>query len=183
MLRQRGSGGAGLGRNILLIPLSADSFFCSSAKLDSAGGSSSSRPKRAQQVAAVPEKDSTGSSSGLDSLAAALAAVNTLALALTAEEADAANEQAVRSVLPLLRAASDSGRVQVVREGLKQLHAATVKGELAEAGLQHRVQEALGSLASEVGTAAVAEAGKRKAPESSSCSSKKQQRNGSGGRG
>jgi hypothetical protein len=109
-------------------------------------------------------------------LAAALQAVNTLALALNEAEADAANEQAVRAVLPLLRAASDSGRVQVVREGLKQLHAAAVKGDLAEPGLQQRVQEALRCLATEVGTPAVAEAGKRKAPESSSCSNRKQQR-------
>ena len=68
-------GRGALGRNIITHTLSADSFFCPAAKLDSAGGSSSSRPKRGQ-VAAVPEKDSTGSS-GLESLAAALTAVNT----------------------------------------------------------------------------------------------------------
>ena len=92
-------------------------------------------------------------------------------------EADAANEQAVRAVLPLLRAANDSSGVEVVREGIKQLHMAAVKGELAEPGLQQKVQEALRCLATEVGTAAVAEAGKRKAPKGrSSCSNKKQQR-------
>jgi hypothetical protein len=99
--------------------------------------------------AAVAE---VGSSSAVD-LAAALAAVNRLALSLTAEEADAANEQAVRSVLPLLRAASScSDKVKVVREGIKHLHMAAFKGELAEAGLQQKVQEALKCLASEVGT-------------------------------
>jgi hypothetical protein len=116
------------------------------AKLDRSG-SSSTRPRRGRQAA-------TGSSSRSDveglgttamaapgaggsDLATAMAAVNILALALTPAEADAANEPAVRAVLPLLRAgASDSSRVQVVREGLKQLHAAAVKGELAEAGLR-----------------------------------------------
>ena len=127
-------------------------------------------------MAAVPERAAGGSSSINSPLAAALEAVNTLALALTEAEADAANEQAVRAVLPLLRAASDSSRVQVVREGIKLLHMAAVKGELAEAGLQQKVQEALRCLATEVGTSAVAEAGKRKAPESSSCSNRKQQR-------
>ena len=77
---------------------------------------------------------------------------------------------------PLLRAANDSSRVEVVRDGIKQLHMAAVKGELAEAGLQQRVQEAVRCLASEVGTSAVAEAGKRKAWESSSCRNRKQQR-------
>ena len=124
-------------------------------------------------AAAVPDKECTGSSSGLQSLAAALAAVNTLALALTAEEADASNAQAVRAVLPLLRAANDSSRVEVVREGIKQLRMAAVKGEMAEAGLQQKVQDALRCL---IGTSAVAEAGKRKAPEGSSCSNRKQQR-------
>ena len=109
---------------------------------------------------------------------AALEAVNTLALALTAAEADAANEQAVRAVLPLLRAASDSGRVRVVREGLKQLHAAAVKGELAEPGLQQSVQEALRCLAVEAGAASARnqQASKRSSPEDSSCSKRKQQR-------
>ena len=79
-------------------------------------------------------------------------------------------------MLPLLRGASDSSRVEVVREGIKQLHMAAVKGELAEAGLQQRVQEALRCLATEMGTAAVTEAGKRKAPEASSCSNRNQQR-------
>ena len=128
-------------------------------------------------MAVAPEKEDGGSSSINSPLAAALQAVNTLALALTASEADTANEQAVRVVLPLLRAANDSSRVEVVREGIKQLHMAAVKGELAEPGLQQRVQEALRCLATEVGRSAVAEAGKRKAPEGrSSCSSKKQQR-------
>jgi hypothetical protein len=81
-------------------------------------------------------------------LATAIAAVNTWALCLTAE-ADAAKEQAVRALLPLRRAApaSKSGRVQMVREGLQQLHAAAVKGELAEAGLQQKVHEAIRCLA------------------------------------
>ena len=128
-------------------------------------------------MAAVPDKDSTGSSSGLESLAAALEAVNTLALALNAVEADTASDQAVRAVLPLLRAASScSDKVEVVREGIKQLHMAAVKGELAEAGLQQKVQEALRCLSTEVGTSAVAEAGKRKAPEGSSCSGNRKQR-------
>jgi hypothetical protein len=110
-------------------------------------------------------------------LAAALTAVNTLAMALTLAEAEAANEQAVRAVLPLLRAASScSDKVEVVREGIKLLHAAAVKGDLAEPGLQQKVQEALRCLATEMGTSAVADAGKGKAPESSSCSNKKQQR-------
>jgi hypothetical protein len=87
----------------------------------------------------------------VDLAAAALAAVNTLALSLTAAEADAANEQAIRAVLPLLRGASDPARVHMVREGLKQLHAAAVQGELAEAGLQQRVQEALRCLAATTG--------------------------------
>ena len=154
--------------------LSADSFFCPSAKLETVSGSGS-RPKRRQQ-AVVPEREAGGSSSGLESLAAALEAVNTLAFALTAAEADAANEEAVRAVLPLLRAANDSSRVEVVRDGIKQLHMAAVKGELAEPGLQQKVQNALRCLATEVGTSAVLEAGKRKAPEGSSCSNKKQQR-------
>jgi hypothetical protein len=124
---------------------------------------------------AAPQ-EAGGSSSGLESLPAALEAVNTLALALTAAEADTANEQAVRAVLPLLRAANDSSRVEIVREGIKLLHLAAVKGELAEVGLQQRVQEALRCLASELKTSSVPEAGKRKAPESSSCSNKKQQR-------
>ena len=139
-----------------------------------AGGSSSGAGLPAAAGAAPQETG--GSSSTADLLATAIAAVNTLALCLTAEEADAANEQAVRAVLPLLRAANDSSRVEVVREGIKLLHAAAVKGDLAEAGLQQKVQEALRWLASEVGTPAVAEASKRKAPESSSCSNRKQQR-------
>jgi len=67
------------------------------AKLEDAG--SSSRPKRGRQaVAAAHEEAGRGSSgsgeSGLDScLAAAVAAVNTLALVLTPGEADAANER------------------------------------------------------------------------------------------
>jgi hypothetical protein len=65
-------------------------------------------------------------------------------------------------------------RSKVVREGIKQLRLAAFKGELAEAGLQQqKVQEGLRCLATEVGTSAVAEAGKRKAPESSSCSNRK----------
>jgi hypothetical protein len=91
-------------------------------------------------------------------------------MALTLAEAEAANEQAVRAVLPLLRAASCSDKVEVVREGIKQLHMAAIKGDLAEAGLQQRVQEALRCLATEVATPAVTEASKRKAPEDSSCS-------------
>ena len=126
-------------------------------------------------AAGAAPQETGGSSSTAELLATAIAAVNTLALCLTAEEADAASEQAVRAVLPLLRAASDSSRVQVVREGIKLLHMAAVKGELAEAGWQQRVQEALRCLATEMGTSAVAEAGKRKAPESS-CSNRKQQR-------
>ena len=167
------------------------------AKLDRVSGSGS-RPKRGQQVAVVPAaEEASGPSSGAglaaaagaappetgggsstaELLATALEAINTLALALTAAEADAANEQAVRAVLPLLRAASScSDKVEVVRAGIKLLHAAAVKGDLAEPGLQEKVQEALRCLASEVGTSAVAEAGKRKAPESSSCSNRKQQR-------
>ena len=117
-------------------------------------------------MAAVPERAAGGSSSINSPLAAALEAVNTLALALTEAEADAANEQAVRALVPVLRAASScSDKVEVVRDGIKLLHAAAVKGELAEAGLQQKVQEALRCL---VGRSAVAEAGKRKAPESSS---------------
>jgi len=150
-------------------------------KLGKASGSSSSRPKRGRAAAPAGETEEAGggisvdlaeaavaeagSSSAVD-LAAALAAVNTLALSLTAEEADAANEAACRAVLPLLRAASDSTRVQVVREGLQRLHAAAVTGELVEAGLQQRVQEALRCLAAAAGggqqqhevAAAVAEA-------------------------
>jgi hypothetical protein len=37
-------------------------------------------------------------------------------------------------ILPLLRAVSDSGRVQVVGKGLKRLHTAAVTGELASLG-------------------------------------------------
>ena len=174
--------------------LCPDFVFCHAAKLGSAGALSS-RPKRGRvaaaaqaaeeasgpssgaglAAAAAPQEAGGRSSSALD-LAAAAAAVNTLALSLTIAEADAASKAACRAVLPLLRAASDSTKVHVVREGLKQLHAAAVRGELAEAGLQQRVQEALRCLATEVGTPAIAEAGKRQAPESSSCNNRKQQR-------
>jgi hypothetical protein len=128
------------------------------------------------------EPEAAGGSSSEGSLTAALAAVNTPALALTAEEADEANDAACRAALPLLTAAIDSTRVQLVREGLKQLHAAAVKGELAEAGLQQRVQEAFRCLAAAAGgagqqqqevPAAVAEA-----PRGSSGSSSKRQRVG-----
>ena len=140
-----------------------------------ADGSSSSHVEDLTATALVsPQGPGVG-----DLAAAALAAVNALALALTPAEADAANEQAVRAVVPLLRAgATDSSRVQVVREGLKELHAAAVKGELPEAGLQQRIQEALRCLA-EVGPASaagdrqatIAEAGKRKVSAGSSCNS------------
>jgi hypothetical protein len=128
--------------------------FCHAAKLESAVGSSCIRPKRGRQApagpteeaggpnsnvdpaAAAPQEAGGGSSGAVDHAAAALAAGNTLTLSLNAAEADAANEQAITTVLPLLRPApaSESTRVQVVHEGLKQLHAAAVKGERAGRG-------------------------------------------------
>ena len=47
----------------------------------------------------------------------------------------------------------------MVREGLKQLHIAAVRGELAEAGLQQRVQEAIRCLAAAAGGGQQAAAG------------------------
>jgi hypothetical protein len=80
-------------------------------------------------------------------LAAALAAVNSLAMALP-EEADDANELACRSVLPLLRAAgSGDKRVAVVREGITALHSAALEGTQAAAGVQRGLLEALRGLA------------------------------------
>ena len=77
---------------------------------------SGSRPKRRRAAAAACEVELVKvciSSSSNSILSAAVAAVNTLALSITAGEADAASEQAIRAVLPLLRVASDSGRCKL----------------------------------------------------------------------
>ena len=79
------------------------------------------------------------SSCSNSALSAAVAAVNILPLPISEGDADAASEHAIRAVLPLLSLASDSGRCnQVVLEGIKLLHAAAVKGELAEPGLHDK---------------------------------------------
>ena len=84
-------------------------------------------------------------------LAAAIAAVNSLAMALPGD-ADAVNEQTCRAVLPLLGSASGSGdtRVAVVREGITALHSAALEGTQAAAGVQCGLLEALRGLAGHV---------------------------------
>ena len=101
-----------------------------------------------------------------DVLTSALGAVSDLALALSPEEAAAANAAACRAVLPLLRGSEDPGRVAAVKEGIKTLHAAAVTGQPPPDGVQQQLEAALRDLSSST-------AGKRKAPERSS--SKQQQ--------
>jgi hypothetical protein len=106
-------------------------------------------------VAASPDPGASAAAVGANhhqqpssNLAAALAAVNSLAMAL-AEEADDANELACRTVLPLLRAAgSGDKRVAVVREGITALHSAALEGTQAAAGVQRGLLEALRGLGS-----------------------------------
>jgi hypothetical protein len=108
-----------------------------------------------------------------DVLTSALGAVSDLALALSPEEAAAANAAACRAVLPLLRGA-DASKVAAVKEGIEALHAAAVTGQPAPDGVQQQVEAALRDLSSS--------AGKRKAPAGNSTSSKQQRGHATGGR-
>jgi hypothetical protein len=82
-------------------------------------------------------------------LLAALAAVGGLAMALGADEADAAYAAACHTVLPVFQAAGVTGqdpRVLRVRRGIQALHAAVLAGCAAEQGVQQQVQTALRAL-------------------------------------
>ena len=101
-----------------------------------------------------------------DVLTRALGAVSDLALALSPEEAAAANATACCAVLPLLRGSEDPGRVAAVKEGIKALHAAAVTGQPPPDGVQQQLEAALRDMSSSTG--------KRKVPEGNNTSSKQQ---------